>query len=423
MRNETRVRTRRLAGALALVLLPAPQAAPQVAPQEGLAAVQQELRQFDPKALGALLERAEKDPDPAVRRLILDRLSRLPLSGVREALEDHAANDPDAGVALLALERLRLLHAQELGRLFARRLALAHEQGDQKALEALVPQHQRWATLARGAVLPAFLQGPPDVFAALDPGRPARVLVFGDINEPGPEGPQVAAAALAYHRGKRFDLGLTVGDNFPPRGVTGLDDPRWKAEWEDLYGPLGIPIFASTGNHDWGFADSPAAEIEYSRRSRTWRMPGLYYSFTAGPAQFFAIATQAWSQTQAAWLERELTRSTARFKVVYGHHPIHSYGGYGPTAELQQSLLPVLRGRAHLYLFGHEHVVQVLEEDGLHFLNTPAAGQKARPARSGPLTRFADSFYGFAALEVSREALRVELVDTEGKVRHRMEIR
>jgi hypothetical protein len=411
----------RLAGALALVLLPAPQVAPQAAPQEGLAAVQQELRKFDPKALHALLERADKDPDPAIRRAILDRLSRLPLSGVREALEDHAANDPDAGVALLALERLRLLHAQELGRLFARRLALAHGQGDKKALEALVPQHQRWVTLARGALLPAFLQGPPDVFAALDPEKPARVLVFGDINEPGPEGPQVAAAALAYHRGKRFDLGLTVGDNFPPRGVTGLDDPRWKAEWEDLYGPLGIPIYASTGNHDWGFSDSPAAEI--SRQSPTWRMPGLYYSFAAGPAQFFAIATQAWSETQAAWLDRELARSTARWKVVYGHHPIHSYGGYGPTPELQQSLLPVLKGRAHLYLFGHEHIVQDLEENGVHFLNTPAAGQKARPAATGPLTIFADSFYGFAALDVSPGAIRIELVDGEGKVRYRKEIR
>lgn len=431
MRHVNGPSVRRLAGAIALVLLLVPPAAPQGAPpaaaqatpQEGLAAVQEELRRLDPKVLNQLLERADKDPDPAIRRAILDRLSRLPLSGVSEALERHAASDPDAGVALLALERLRLQHAQELGRLFERRLALAHEQKDEKALEVLVPQHQRWATLARGALLPAFLQGPPDVFAARDPGRAVRVLVFGDINEPGPEGPQAAAAALAYHRVKPFDLGLTVGDNFPPRGVTGLDDPRWKTEWEDLYGPLGIPVFATTGNHDWGFSDAPAAEIQYSRRSPTWRMPGLYYSFTAGPAQFFAIATSAWSETQAAWLDRELARSTARFKVVYGHHPIHSYGGYGPTPELQRSLLPVLRGRAQLYLFGHEHVVQDLEEDGLTFLNTPAAGQKARPAASGPLTRFADSFYGFAVLEVSGEALRLELVDTEGRVRHRKEIR
>lgn len=82
----------RLAAVLTLLLQPAAQGAS----GEDLAAVRQELGRFDPAALNELLERAEKDPDPAVRRLILDRLSRLSLSGVGEALEYHAVADPDA---------------------------------------------------------------------------------------------------------------------------------------------------------------------------------------------------------------------------------------------------------------------------------------------------------------------------------------
>ena len=156
---------------------------------------------------------------------------------------------------------------------------------------------------------------------------------------------------------------------------------------EKIYDPPRIPFFAVTGNHDWGFADSAAAEILYSRQSPTWRMPALYYSFTAGPVQFFALATQAWSETQRNWLDQELQRSTARWKIVYGHHPIYSYGVHGDTPELQESLLPVLKNRgANIYLVGHDHLVQHLKpEGGVHFFVAPAAGQSARaPSKPAP---------------------------------------
>lgn len=130
---------------LALLLLQAPAETP----QERLAAIQQKLRRFDASMAGELLEQADQDPDPAVRRMILERLARLPLPAVRDSLERHAAGDPDAGVALAALESLRLRQAQELGRLFEKRLALARSEQDQKALEALTAQHQQWLTFAR----------------------------------------------------------------------------------------------------------------------------------------------------------------------------------------------------------------------------------------------------------------------------------
>lgn len=40
-------------------------------------------------------------------------------------------------------------------------------------------------------------------------------------------------------------------------------------QWEELYGPLGIPFFATTGNHDWGYADSPAGEVLRTQTSPT----------------------------------------------------------------------------------------------------------------------------------------------------------
>ena len=398
--------------------------APAQTAKEHLASVEQQLKQFSESMIPELLELANKDSDPAVRRAILVRISRVSSPLVREALERHAAADLDPQIALLALERLRLQQAQGLGQIFEKRLALAHTQRDDRALETLIEQHQRWVTFARGATLPAFLQVAPPVFEALPSKRSVRVLAFGDFGAPGPDQRRVAAAAVAFHRKKHFDLGLTVGDNFVPDGVIGPADTRWKAEWEDIYGPPRIPIFASTGNHDWGFADSPAGEILYSHQSRSWRMPALYYSFSAGPVQFFALATHAWSETQAKWLDRELARSSARWKIVYGHHAIYSYGTHGPTAQLQQSLLPLLKNRANIYLFGHEHIVQDLKpEDGVHFLDAPAGGQAARPAKSGPLTLYSDSFFGFVAMDINRDRIKVEFVDTDGKVRYQKEIK
>jgi hypothetical protein len=92
--------------------------------------------------------------------------------------------------------------------------------------------------------------------------------------------------------------------------------------------------------------------------------------------------------------------------------------------RLEQSLLPLLRNRANVYLAGHEHIVKDLKpEGGVHFLVAAAAGQDARLAKSGPETLFTDSFYCFTVLEIDGERIRVTFVGTEGKVRYETEIR
>ncbi len=87
-------------------------------------------------------------------------------------------------------------------------------------------------------------------------------------------------------------------------------------------------------------------------------------------------------------VERALERSHATWKIVYGHHPIRSHGRYGDSEELALKLLPILRGRADLYLAGHEHDLQILEpEDGLHFVISGAGGKSVRKGK--PLSRYA----------------------------------
>ena len=381
--------------------------------------VQGLLKKADPSTIRPLLQVGESDPAPEVRKVVIERLGSFPDPAVLEFLERRAATDADAELAILALDQLQALRARQWSQLFEKRLALAREQGDAKSLEVLSRQQQRWVTAARGATMPAFLQEPPPVFEVLEPGKVIRVLVVSDFGTDGSDMKRVAAAALAAHRDRPFDLGLTIGDNIVPKGVTSLEDPRWKADWEDQYGRLGVPVFAITGNHDWGFADSPAAEILYSQKSRTWRMPALYYTFTAGPVQFFAICTPALSETQLRWLDRELGRSTARWKVVYGHYPIYSTAGHGDTPGYDRTLLPILRDRAHIYLAGHEHTMQHLKpEGGVHFIVNGAGGQGIRPAKTGPRSQYAGSFYGFTVLDAGPNGLKVSFVDTESSVRY-----
>jgi tartrate-resistant acid phosphatase type 5 len=381
------------------------------------------VKKSDPSVNRTLLQVGDTDPAAEVRKVVVERLGGSSEPAVLDFLERRATSDADADVAILALDQLRMQRTRQLGQLFEKRLSLARQQSDAKSLETLTAQQQRWVTAARGATIPEFLQKPPPVFEVIRPDKSIRALIISDFGNDGAEMKRVAAAALDLHRERPFDLGMTIGDNIVPKGVTSLDDPRWKADWEDQYARLGVPIFAVTGNHDWGFADSPATEILYSQKSRTWRMPALFYTFTAGQVQFFALCTPAMSETQLKWLDHELGRSTARWKVVYGHYPIYSNAGHGDTPGYDNTLLPILRNRANIYVAGHEHTMQHLQPvDGVHFIVNGAGGQGIRPAKSGPRTQYAGSFYGFTVLDAGPSGLKVSFVDTAGKVQYEVVI-
>lgn len=54
------------------------------------------------------------------------------------------------------------------------------------------------------------------------------------------------------------------------------------------------------------------------------------------------ISQQSWL-SQLEELEAHLARSEADWKLVIGHHPVHSSGHHGSTPELLHTLDPVLR--------------------------------------------------------------------------------
>jgi len=281
----------------------------------------------------------------------------------------------------------------------------------------------------------AAAQQPGRDLGSVHTGDTVRVVAFGDFGYSGGGSgqKQVAASIAALHREKPFHLGITLGDNFYPRGVSSVDDPAWKTMWEDNYAPLGIPFYAALGNHD--YAGNEQAEVDYTAKSRSWRMPHRYYDFTAGPAHFFALDTDEgnaggflglfrppWSAAQRDWLDRRLAAATAGWKVVYGHHPVYSDGHHGDEQRLRRQLLPLLRERkVDVYLAGHDHDLQHFRADGIEFLVVGGGGKDTRR-----ITRrralFAEGAHGFLEMEAKSTTLTMTIRYADGRVAHEVRL-
>jgi hypothetical protein len=369
-------------------------------------------REHPEEALDFLTATLASDPSARVREPIAGWLGQRTEARAAEALARAVARDPDAGVVLLALHSLHESRTRAAFEVLDARLRNGDFAPQERA--RLAAAHDHWAVVSRGALLPGFLREPPPVFAALPAGRPIRVVAFGDFGTGGPLQMRTADAIQREHDQRAFDLGLTLGDNVYPEGALSPEDPRWQQYWVRPYAGLGIPFYATLGNHDWRNADGPAAEVLRRDPASGWHLPATRYTYTAGAAQFFALDTNAMSRAQLDWLETELERSRATWKVVYGHHPVRSAGVHGDTRSLVRDLLPVLAGRADVYLAGHDHDMQHLgPEQGVHYFVAGSGGAAVRPVEAGPRSRFASSTHGFAVLEIDDRELRVRFLSVD----------
>jgi hypothetical protein len=353
----------------------------------------------------------------SVRLRVVEQLTWIP--GAAPLLAQIIESDASDQVALAAAYALRRAQLAPVIGGLERRLQTGTR--DAAARDRLAREIERHQVFAAGQNLPHFLREAPPVFSLdLDRKPTVRVLAFGDFGDGSPRQEHMAESMRRLHAQKPFDLAVTLGDNFYPGGMSSPTDARWQRDFARLYEPMRIPFYPTLGNHDWLLADSPAAEVLHSAHSAYWRMPAARYTFVAGPIQFFAVDTDLVSRAQLDWLDRELGRSTARWKIVYGHHPIFSYGAHGEEPIVRDNLLPLLRGRAQIYLCGHEHDLQHLgPEGGVHFVIAGGGGAQPRRTSSGPRSLFAASKNGFAVIEGSRSALTVSLVGEDLTTLHR----
>lgn len=264
---------------------------------------------------------------------------------------------------------------------------------------------------------------------------PVHILAFGDFGNGSAAQARVARAMGEVHGRTPFHFGLTLGDNFYEHGLNSPVHPRWRTDWEEKYGPLGIRIYATLGNHDYHDPASPGAQQARSRLSASWCLPRPFYTFTAGPVQLFAVDTEPIEERlgsvreQLSWLDGALAASRAPWKVVYGHHPVYTNGQHGGTAgvlpPIRDALLPILKKhQVDVYLAGHDHDLEALGPDGgVRFLISGGGGRRVRPLASSRCRDWAESRYGFVALKADEETLTATFFDDLGRSRHRVELR
>ncbi len=254
--------------------------------------------------------------------------------------------------------------------------------------------------------------------------RGIRILVFGDGGTGDENQMKVAATMQKFCEKNECDFALMLGDNINPRGVQSINDPQFIEKFEKPYADLGIPVFAVLGEHDWGRDGEMynwRAQIDYTKVSPSWRMPSDIYSVTLANLKIFALNTNVLpeSKEQIDWLRKELECSTAKWNVVIGHKPIHSYGYHGDIDFMVAELLPVLCGRADLYMSGHEHNRQVLRADcGLPLVVSSAAGKVRTHPAEGRRSLFASTDFGFAYLQVGKKELTIEMISKTGDVQY-----
>lgn len=190
--------------------------------------------------------------------------------------------------------------------------------------------------------------------------RPHRFVAIGDGGSGLPAQQEIARRMLFHHDQSPYDLVLLLGDNIYPNGDTiRYGEHRFTA----LYQPLlarQVQFRPVLGNHDisgpLGVGFPTLWMSNQTENMRFFDMPAPYYDFVMGELHFFMLNTNRFRQRQRDWLDRALQHSTARWKIVCGHHPIESSGFHGPSDYLHTHLKPrLIQHRASLYLCAHEH--------------------------------------------------------------------
>ena len=244
-----------------------------------------------------------------------------------------------------------------------------------------------------------------------------------------------------------------AGDTHHWGGVQSVHDPLWMTNFELIYDhpELREDWHAILGNHE--YQGNTQAVIDYSQISRRWVMPGRYYTKTIAPleededfatAKVFFIDTtpliqkyyeegdkyrdvfEQDSTKQLRWLEEELAKSTEKFKIVIGHHPIYvSEKKRVDEEDLVKRLDPLLRKYGvDIYIGGHSHTFQHLTKPGTkinYVVN--ASGSLGREPLKGPDTRFCSSDEGFSVISVEKNSVKMTFVNYLGNPIHQFEVK
>ncbi len=217
-----------------------------------------------------------------------------------------------------------------------------------------------------------------------------------------------------------------------------VDKGLKKTDWTEHFFPYGhilmnrVPIYPVLGNHE---QDSPLY-YDYIVAPA----PEYYYTFTYGNIQFFMIDSNRdlyEGSEQYNWLEWELSKSTAMWKIAMHHHPPYTSDSndYGDTAKELSILGSKSRNLVPLYdkygldfcLYGHTHLYErswpmtndrINTKDGVIYINSGGAGgyiEDFAPTRSWFTTEL-QAVHHYCTFNIYQDQLIFKAIDHEGRL-------
>lgn len=195
--------------------------------------------------------------------------------------------------------------------------------------------------------------------------RPVRVLAFGDSGNASPEQKALRDVFMQHE----FDVFLHLGDMAYSEGTFPEFEERVFGIYRDFM--QRVPSFPTIGNHEYGTDRAqPYLDVYYLfEQALRAEDQERYYSFDYGNVHFvsldsngelltpIAIAGDARDDDMVDWLNADLAKSKADWKVAFFHHPPFSlYPDRGENVLVINQLMPALEaGGVDLVLVGHDH--------------------------------------------------------------------
>ncbi|KAK9226503.1 hypothetical protein WN943_011551 [Citrus x changshan-huyou] len=248
----------------------------------------------------------------------------------------------------------------------------------------------------------------------------------------------------------KIDFIISTGDNFYDDGLTGVDDAAFFESFVNIYTApsLAKQWYNVLGNHDYrGDVEAQLSPVLRDIDSRWLCLRSFIVN--AEIAEFIFVDTTPfvnkyftdpedhvydWSgiQPRKSYLanllkdvDSALKESTAKWKIVVGHHTIKSSGHHGNTHELNLQLLPILQeNEVDLYINGHDHCLERISstESGIQFL-TSGGGSKAWKGDIDWWNPKEDKFYydgqGFMSVQITPTEVDVAFYNIFGNVIHK----
>lgn len=220
----------------------------------------------------------------------------------------------------------------------------------------------------------------------------------------------VAEAMSRYHQKNPYNLVILAGDNIYNHGEIEKIEAVFERPYQYLL-KKGVKFRACLGNHDIR-TENGDPQVKYAG----FNMPSRYYTFRHDSIQFFALDTNdnADWKNQMVWLEEELRRSNAPWKIVFGHHQIYSAGVYGMNEPFIKQFTPLFQKyKVQLYINGHEHSYERTRSiNGTTYMIT-GGGAGTRPVGRSDFTEYSASRLSFAAYDVYSDRILISAIGTD----------